>query len=114
MVARNIGLKVNPPEQECQDSNCPFHGTLPVRGRIMKGIVASTKMKGTVTVRRDYLRYIKKYRRYSRNHSMTAAHHPPCIPCEVGDTVRIAECRPLSKTVSYVVVECLKEKEEES
>jgi len=105
MVARNIGLKVNPPEQECQDSNCPFHGTLPVRGRIMKG---------TVTVRRDYLRYIKKYRRYSRNHSMTAAHLPPCIPCELGDTVRIAECRPLSKTVSYVVVECLKEKEEES
>ena len=44
MVARNIGLKVNPPEQECQDDNCPFHGTLPVRGRIMKGIVASTKM----------------------------------------------------------------------
>jgi ribosomal protein S17 len=27
----------------------------------------------------------------------------------VGDTVRIAECRPLSKTKSFVVVEVLKE-----
>ncbi len=79
----------------------------------MDGIVASTKMKGTITIRRDYLRYIKKYRRYARCHSNTPAHLPPCIPVEVGDTVRIAECRPLSKTVSYVVVERLKGKEVE-
>jgi small subunit ribosomal protein S17 len=111
MVARNIGLKVNPPEQECEDPNCPFHGTLPVRGGTLEGIVASTKMKGTVTIRRDYLRFIKKYRRYARSHSMTAAHHPPCIPLEVGDTVRIAECRQISKTVSHVVVERIKTKE---
>lgn len=113
MVTRNIGIKVTPPTEECQDINCPFHGTLPVRGRIIKGIVASTKMKGTITVRRDYLSFVKKYRRYARSHSMTPAHLPPCIPVEVGDTVRIAECRPLSKTVSYVVVECLKEQEGE-
>ncbi len=113
MVARNIGLKVNPPEQDCQDPNCPFHGTLPVRGRLMDGIVASTKMKGTITVRRDYMRFIKKYRRYARCHSMTSAHLPPCIPVEIGDTVRLAECRPLSKTVSFVVVECIKGKEDE-
>jgi small subunit ribosomal protein S17 len=111
MVTRNIGLKVTPPEQECEDPHCPFHGTLPVRGRIFEGVVASTKMKGTITVRREYLKFIKKYRRYARSHSMTAAHHPPCIPLEVGDTVRIAECRPLSKTVSHVVVERVKAKE---
>ncbi len=111
MVARDIGLKVKPPEQECEDRYCPFHGTLPVRGRVIEGVVASTKMRGTVTIRREYLQYIKKYRRYARSHSMTAAHHPPCIPLEVGDTVRVAECRPLSKTVSYVVVERVQAKE---
>ncbi|MFX1319861.1 MAG: 30S ribosomal protein S17 [Promethearchaeota archaeon] len=111
MVAKNIGLKVTPPEEECSDPNCPFHGTLPVRGRTMDGVVASTRMRGTVTVRRDYFKFIKKYRRYARSHSMTAAHHPPCIPLEVGDTVRIAECRQISKTVSYVVVERIKSKE---
>jgi small subunit ribosomal protein S17 len=113
MVARDIGLKVKAPEQDCTDPFCPFHGTLPVRGRILEGVVASTKMKGTITVRRDYLSYIKKYRRYSRNHSMTAAHAPPCIPVEVGDIVRLAECRPLSKTVSFVVVERIEGKEDE-
>ena len=113
MVTRNIGIKVTPPQEECQDPNCPFHGTLPVRGRIIEGTVASTKMKGTITVRRDYLRYIKKYRRYARQHSMTPAHSSPCIPVEVGDTVRIAECRPLSKTVSFVVIERIKGKEAE-
>jgi len=77
----------------------------------MEGVVASTRMRGTVTIRRDYLKFIKKYRRYARSHSMTAAHHPPCIPLEVGDTVRIAECRQISKTVSFVVVERIKSKE---
>ncbi len=113
MVARNIGLKVNPPEQDCQDPNCPFHGSLPVRTRTLQGKVASTKMKDTITVRRDFMRYVDKYRRYARCHSMTAAHLPPCIPVEVGDTVRIAECRQISKTVSFVVVERLKGAEDE-
>ena len=113
MVTRNIGIQVTPPTQECQDKHCPFHGTLPVRGRIMEGIVSSTKMKGTIVVRRDYMRFVKKYRRYSRCHSMTPAHLPPCIEVEVGDKVRIAECRPLSKTVSFVVVECSKSLKEE-
>ena len=37
------------------------------------------------------------------------AHSTPCIPVKVGDVVRIAECRPLSKTKSFVVVEMIKE-----
>lgn len=112
-MTHNIGIKVSPPSKGCEDSLCPFHGTLPVRGRIMEGVVASVKMKGTIVVRKDYLSFVKKYRRYARCHSMTPAHLPPCIEVEVGDTVKIAECRPLSKTVSFVVVERIKRKEEE-
>ncbi|MFX1562012.1 MAG: 30S ribosomal protein S17 [Promethearchaeota archaeon] len=112
MVTRNIGVKVDPPGEECKDPLCPFHGSLPVRGRTMDGVVASTKMKETIVVRRDYLRFIKKYRRYARCHSMTPARLPPCIQVEVGDTVRIVECRPLSKTVSFVVVGKIKGKED--
>lgn len=113
MVARNIGLKVTPPTRECQDPNCPFHGTLPVRGRVMDGIVASTRMKGSVVVRRDTLKLVKKYRRLARAHSSIPAHLPPCIDAAVGDRVRLAECRALSKTVSFVVVQCMKTKEAE-
>ncbi len=112
MTANNIGLKVNPPTRECQDSRCPFHGTLPVRGRVLTGKVAGTRMKGTITIRRDYLKFINKYRRSARCHSMTSAHLPPCIEVEAGDIVKIAECRPLSKSVSFVVVERIKSLEE--
>ncbi|MBD3155059.1 MAG: 30S ribosomal protein S17, partial [Candidatus Aenigmarchaeota archaeon] len=28
---RDIGYDVKPPEKSCKDTNCPFHGKLPVR-----------------------------------------------------------------------------------
>ncbi|MFQ6074896.1 MAG: 30S ribosomal protein S17 [Candidatus Bathyarchaeia archaeon] len=102
---RNIGIPVSPPKRSCEDSNCPFHGTLPVRGRVIEGVVISDRMKGTVTVRRDYHYYVPKYMRYERRHSHISAHNPPCIDAGEGDKVKIAECRPLSKSVAFVVVE---------
>ena len=68
---RNIGIDVEPPTTTCDDPRCPFHGKLPVRGRIFIGRVVSDKMRRTVVIRRDFL-------------------------------------RPLSKTVSFVVIEKLK------
>ena len=106
--ARDIGLDVKPPENTCDDPNCPFHGTLPVRGKVLEGIVVSDRMPKTVIVRRDYLHYIPKYERYERRHSRIPAHNPPCINAKVGDKVRIAECRPLSKTKHFVVIEVMK------
>ena len=105
--ARNIGLNVKVPSETCDDINCPFHGTLSVRGHVMTGIVSSTKMQKSVVVKREYMHYIPKYERYEKRTSMYSAHCPPCIKLDVGDKVRIAECRPLSKTVSFVVVEKL-------
>ncbi|MCJ7793949.1 30S ribosomal protein S17, partial [Candidatus Bathyarchaeota archaeon] len=32
------------------------------------------------------------------------SHNPPGIDVKEGDRVKIAECRPISKTVSFVVV----------
>ena len=29
----------------------------------------------------------------------------PCIDAKEGDKVRVAECRPLSKTVAFVIIE---------
>ncbi|KUK68308.1 MAG: 30S ribosomal protein S17P, partial [Methanocalculus sp. 52_23] len=49
-MARNIGLNVALPTQECNEDDCPFHGTLPVRGQVITGKVVSEKMKGTVVV----------------------------------------------------------------
>jgi small subunit ribosomal protein S17 len=102
---RDIGLNVKVPEKECDDINCPFHGTLPVRGQILEGEVVSDKAPKTVVVLRSYLKKIAKYERYEKRHSKIHAHNPPCINAKVGDIVKIAECRPLSKTKSFVVVE---------
>jgi small subunit ribosomal protein S17 len=102
---RDIGYDVKPPEKECSDKNCPFHGTLSVRGKILEGIVVSDKPAKTIIVRRDYLHYIPKYERYERRHSRIAVHSPPCMDVKKGDKVKIAECRPLSKTTHFVVIE---------
>ena len=102
---RNIGIpNIEPPEKTCDDNNCPFHGNLSVRGRVMEGIVTSTRMHRTIVFQMDYLSLIKKYARYERRRSRKLAHLPPCIEANVGDTIKVVECRPLSKNVSRVVV----------
>lgn len=103
--SRNIGVEVVPPKEKCSDRNCPFHGTLSVRGQIIEGIVVSDRMKGTVVVKKDYRRYIPKYERFELRTGRYTAHNPPCINARVGSKVKIMECRPLSKTKSFVVIE---------
>ena len=102
---REIGVGAKTPQKTCEDPNCPYHGTLPVRGKILDGTVASTKMSGTITVERGHLQYLKKYMRYERRRSKILAHSPPCLELKEGDRVRIIECRPISKEVSFVAIE---------
>jgi len=105
MSARNIGIDVQAPSRECNDPHCPFHGGLSVRGHIIDGKVVSAKMERSCVVKREYVRYVPKYERYEKRTSRYAAHHPPCIDLKPGYLVRIMECRPISKTKSFVVVE---------
>jgi len=104
-----MAISLKEPKKTCDDKNCPFHGQLSIRGRTLEGVVVSAKMDKTVIVRRDYLYYVPKFKRYERRHSHIPAHNPPCIKAKEGDRVRIAECRPISKTVSFVVIEKLEE-----
>jgi small subunit ribosomal protein S17 len=105
-----MSLALKKPKKTCSDRNCPFHGDLPVRGRVFEGVVASAKMDKTVIVKHEYLHYVPKFMRYERRHSRIPSHKPPCIDAKEGDRVRITECRPVSKTVAFVVVEKLEEK----
>ena len=102
---RDIGLNVKPPSNSCTDKFCPFHGTLSVRGQVLTGTVVSTKRQSTVSVEREFMHYVKKYERYEKRTSIYHAHCPPCMSLTAGDTVRIAECRPLSKTITFVTIE---------
>ncbi len=105
--ARDIGIDVEKPDRSCDDDNCPFHGTLPVRGRVFEGEVRSDDMDNTVTVQWSYSQKLPKYERYERRNTRVTAHNPDCIDAKEGDKVKIAECRPLSKTKSFVVVETM-------
>lgn len=91
--------------ESCGDKDCPFHGSLSTRGAVLSGVVVSDKMHKTVVVQIDYLHYFPKYNRYGKRRRKIHAHNPPCIRAAKGDTVKIMECRPISKTVAFVVVE---------
>lgn len=105
MKVRNIGIDAVPPKNECSDNKCVWHGTLPVRGNILQGKVVSMKARKTAIVKREFLHYLPKYERYERRHSKINAYNPECISAKEGDIVTIAECRPLSKTKHFVVIE---------
>ena len=104
-MVRNIGVSVSPPKKTCVDNQCPFHGSLPVRGKLFTGVVMSAKAKNMVVVAREYPRPVIKYKRFERSRSKMHAYLPDCIDVAEGQEVKIAECRPLSKTVSFVVIE---------
>lgn len=105
---RDIGIDVNPPKKTCTDEKCPYHGTLSIRGKIMEGKVVSDRAQKTVIVEKTYFHFLPKFERYERRHSRTAAYKPDCVDVKIGDVVKIAECRPLSKTKAFVVIEKVK------
>ena len=72
--------------------------------RVLQGVVVSDKSDQTVTVLVErrfmhpmYKKIIKRTKKYRV--------HDADNQCKVGDKVRIEECRPLSKTKSWVVVQ---------
>ena len=106
-MKEKVGLNIKMPENKCDDKNCPFHGELSIRGKVLEATVASAKMQGSVVVERSYLHYLPKYERYERRTSRYSVHKPGCLEVKKGDAVKIAECRPISKTVHFVIVEVM-------
>jgi small subunit ribosomal protein S17 len=104
-LVRNIGISVTPPRKSCEDKLCPFHGVLSVRGKMYNGTIISRKAKNMAVVAREYPHPVPKYKRYERSKSKLHAYIPGCVDVEEGTDVKIAECRPLSKTVSFVIIE---------
>ena len=52
---RSVGLGIKTPDAAINgnyvDKKCPFTGNVSIRGKILKGLVISTKMKNTIVVR---------------------------------------------------------------
>jgi len=90
---------------QCNDGHCPTHGSLKVRGRSFTGKIVSAKMRRSANFELDRVHYIPKYQRYEKRRTRIKVHNPDCISAKEGDVVRIMECRPLSKTKNFVIIE---------
>ena len=104
---RNIGLKVKSPKNEPDknDKKNPFNGTLSIRGKLFEGKIVKTKAKDTVVIQKESPVYFSKFKRYGRSKNSIHAHVQSNLEVKDGDMVIAAECRPLAKSVSFVVVE---------
>ncbi|KAK6906650.1 40S ribosomal protein S11 [Kwoniella sp. B9012] len=111
---KDVGLGFKTPTEAINgtyiDKKCPFTGDVSIRGRILTGVVHSTKMTNTIIIRREYLHFIPKYRRYEKRHKNLAVHCSPAFRVEQGDQVTVGQCRPLSKTVRFNVLRVSKNK----
>jgi len=70
--------------------------------RQLLGKVVSDKMDKTVVVLVERIEKHRLYKKYVRRHTKFAAHDEENA-CRIGDTVRITESRPISKSKKWRV-----------
>ena len=84
-----------------------FHGVdlfLPFDGRVFNGVVIEARMQSTALIEWPRTKYVQKFERYETARTRVKAHNPPCIDAKPGDLVEISECKPISKTKHFVIV----------
>lgn len=86
--------------------------SITTRGKSFVGKVVSAKMHRTVVVEWERRVLVPKFHRYTKRRSKVSAHNPDEINAKEGDTVRIKEIRPLSKTKNFMVIEILESLED--
>ena len=94
---------------ECNDPKCHVHGNLKIRGRSFEGIVTK-KFSKRITIGFERMIYIRKYERYAKKKGKIHARLPDCMSNQIniGDFVKVRECRPLSKIIHFAVIEKIK------
>lgn len=75
------------------------------RSRVAKVVADSTEK--TIKVEIEGMVQHPRYKKYIKRHTRFLVHDPE-EKCKVGDTVRIEECRPISKTKKWIVREIVK------
>jgi small subunit ribosomal protein S17 len=80
--------------------------TEPSKPKVRQGIVTSSKADKTLTVRVDTARRHRRYEKIVRS-STTLHVHDEKNDANEGDTVRVIECRPLSRNKRWRLVEIL-------
>ncbi len=84
----------------------PVHARVEGVAKVRQGIVVSDKADKTITVRIDVARRHRRYEKIVRSSSTLHAHDEN-NDANQGDTVRVIESRPLSRTKRWKLVEVL-------
>ena len=85
-----------------EPAHAPEHG--PGRAKVRQGVVVSDKADKTIVVRIDIARRHKRYRKILRT-STTLHAHDERNDAHAGDTVRVVETRPMSRTKRWRLTE---------
>jgi small subunit ribosomal protein S17 len=99
---RRAALRSAQPAPE--PDHAPEHG--PGRPKTRQGVVVSAKGDKTITVRIDVVKRHRRYRKILRSTVKLHAHDERNTAAE-GDTVRIVESRPMSRTKRWRLTEVL-------
>jgi small subunit ribosomal protein S17 len=106
-ISKTRKKEKNSQNSTCSDKLCPFHGANPLklRGRVFKGEVVK-KLHQRVVILFERMVYVNKYERYEKRRTKLHARLPDCLKDEIqeGDLIKVAECRPLSKMIHFVVI----------
>jgi small subunit ribosomal protein S17 len=79
--------------------------TIRTRGRTFTAVVVEARMQDTATVEWPRRKYVSKFERYMTARTRVKAHNPSTIDAKKGDIVKIMECKPISKTKHFVIIE---------
>jgi small subunit ribosomal protein S17 len=93
--------KAAPPREP---DHAPEHG--PGKAKVRQGVVVSEKGEKTITVAIDVVKRHKRYHKIMRSTVKLYAHDERNDAHE-GDTVRVQECRPMSRSKRWRLVEVL-------
>src|SRR3954447_7181738 len=99
---RRATVRAEAPAPEAD--HAPEHG--PGRPKVRQGVVISAKPDKTISVRIDVVRRHRRYHKILRT-SLTLYAHDERNDAHEGDTVRIVECRPMSRSKRWRLVEIL-------
>jgi small subunit ribosomal protein S17 len=100
LKTKKAELRKSQPAPEAD--HAPEHG--PGRAKVRQGIVVSDKADKTITVRIDVVRRHKRYHKIMRT-SIKLHAHDEANDAHTGDTVRVQECRPMSRSKRWRLLE---------
>jgi small subunit ribosomal protein S17 len=87
-----------------EPDRAPDHG--PGTPKVRQGVVTSAKGDKTITVRIDVVRRHRRYHKIMRS-TLKLYAHDEANNANEGDTVRVVECRPMSRTKRWRLTEVL-------